>query len=303
MVTDARGPERTNRGRLALALLLVVPAALLAALASRDDGGPPPEQRRSPPSLVDGLGMEHVHGLGVDPADGSLLVATHFGLFRVVDGRASRIGNAQDTMGFTVAGPGRYLGSGHPDFTEDDEPLLGLIESVDAGQSWSPVSLRGEADFHVLRTRHDSVWGYDSTSGTVMVSRDGRTWDRRSRLTLRDFVVSPGTPNQLLATTEHGLMRSGTGGRSWKEVPGAPALVVLAWPRSDVLYGVDAEGVLHMSGDAGDTWASLGSTGGQPEALSATDAQPLNVHVAVRDRGIVASSDGGRTFTDAYVQR
>lgn len=304
-MTSARhDAEPTSRGWQALALLLmVVPAVFLAALTARDAAGPVPADDvtgRAP--MTDGLDMEHVHGLGIDPTDGTLVAATHFGLFQVAGGVATRIGNAQDTMGFTVAGHGRYLGSGHPDFTEDDKPLLGLIESVDAGQSWSPVSLRGEADFHVLRIRHDSIWGYDSTSNTVMVSSDGRTWDRRSRLPVRDFVVSPGSPDQLLATTDRGLVRSGTGGRSWEEVPGAPALVVLAWPRSDVLYGVDVAGVMHVSGDTGATWSARGSTGGPPEALTATEAQPLNLHVAVRGRGIAASTDGGLTYTDVYHQ-
>lgn len=63
-------------------------------------------------------GPIHVHGLGIDPADGSLFVATHTGLFRTPAGeqRAIRVADRyQDTMGFTVVGPNRFLGSGHPD--------------------------------------------------------------------------------------------------------------------------------------------------------------------------------------------
>src|SRR5918992_2246739 len=63
-------------------------------------------------------GPIHVHGLGINPADGSLFIATHTGLFRVGrdSQRAVRVGDRfQDTMGFSVVGADRFLGSGHPD--------------------------------------------------------------------------------------------------------------------------------------------------------------------------------------------
>ena len=50
------------------------------------------------------------HELG-EPADGSLIVATRYGSFRLPagDGDAERIGDSyQDTMGFTVAGPDHF---------------------------------------------------------------------------------------------------------------------------------------------------------------------------------------------------
>lgn len=97
-------------------------------------------------------GPIHVHGLGIDPADGSLFIASHTGRFRVgKDSRkAVRVEDRyQDTMGFSIVGPNRFLGSGHPDAREQElPPLLGLIESTDAGRTWQPISLLGEADFH-----------------------------------------------------------------------------------------------------------------------------------------------------------
>jgi hypothetical protein len=39
-------------------------------------------------------------------------------------------------MGFSVAGPGRFIGSGHPDPSDTSSPPnLGLIESRDGGQT------------------------------------------------------------------------------------------------------------------------------------------------------------------------
>jgi hypothetical protein len=52
-------------------------------------------------------------------------------------------------MGFTIAGPDVFLG-GHPPLTEPGPPHLGLVRSTDWAQTWQPVSLRGQADYHAL---------------------------------------------------------------------------------------------------------------------------------------------------------
>lgn len=179
-------------------------------------------------------GVEHIHGLGVDPAVGVLYAATHTGLFRVPEkGAAARVADRrQDTMGFTITGPNTFLGSGHPDHAKDPDldPQLGLIRSTDAAESWRTVSLAGQADFHVLHAAHGDVYGWDSGTGRLMVSADdGRTWEVRSVLDLRDFAPSPDRPGTLLATTATGLVRSVDGGRRWQPVPGTPPLVVLTW--------------------------------------------------------------------------
>lgn len=257
------------------------------------------------PAVEVDAGVVHVHGLGVDPADSSLYAATHSGLFRVPeDGTAVRVANrAQDTMGFSIVGPRTFIGSGHPDAREDDvrPPLLGLIESTDGGQSWERLSLHGKADFHALHAAHGQVYGYDSTSGTFMVSKDRKEWDRRSQLPMRDFVVSPAQPDVVLATTKSGLVRSTDGGRSWQPVAGAPGLVVLAWPVEGSLYGAAPDGAMHHSTDGGTTWTRRGTAAGAPEAITADvrDGKEL-LYIAADERGILASGDGGKTFTTRY---
>jgi photosystem II stability/assembly factor-like uncharacterized protein len=239
----------------------------------------------------------------VDPQDGTLYAATHTGLFRIpASGKAQRVANRyQDTMGFTVIGPETFLGSGHPDLREDIPVRLGLIESRDAGETWTPLSLEGTADFHALQAAHGSVYGYDSTSGSFMVSQDRRTWDTRSHLPLRDFVVSPTSADTVVATTEQGLMRSADGGRSWQRLTSAPSLVVLAWQQAQELYGVTPDGTVHLSVDGGLSWTARGRVGGEPEAMTVdVHADAESLYVAVAGRGILASTDGGRTFTTRY---
>jgi hypothetical protein len=303
--------ERSGRRRrIATTGALAAGAAVLAGTVLLTQSGDADGGARAgaalPPLDVE-TGVVHIHGLGVDPGDGVLYAATHSGLFRIPEqGKPERVANrAQDTMGFSIVGPGKFIGSGHPDFREDDvrPPLLGLIESDDRGETWDRISLHGKADFHALHAAHGNVYGYDSTSQTFMVSRDRKDWDRRSTLPMADFAVDPTDPHTLLATTQDGVVRSTDGGRKWSQVAGAPTLVVLAWAEQGQLYGVSPDGTVQRSEDGGATWDEQGSVGGQPEAITVDvrDGRET-LYVAAADRGIVASADQGRTFTTRYVE-
>jgi hypothetical protein len=242
-------------------------------------------------------GPVHVHGLGVNPGDSSLYIATHTGLFRMAQGseEAERVGDGyQDTMGFTVVGADHFLGSGHPDLRTDLPSLLGLIESTDAGGSWEPVSLLGEADFHALRAHGSRVLGYDASGDRLMSSTDGgRTWSStRPPAPLADVVVHPDDPRRLVAASEAGLISSRDGGRSWT-APQSVA-VVLAWPSADALYALAPHGAVSVSRDGGASWAEAGSAPGEPAALTALDQDTLIV--ALHDGGFAHSANGGRSW-------
>ena len=301
--------ERTARRRRiavtsALAAAAVVAGAVFFAQSGGDEGEGFRASKGLPPLEVE-TGVQHVHGLGVDPGDGVLYAATHSGLFRLPEqGKAARVANrSQDTMGFSIVGPGKFIGSGHPDPREDDvtPPLLGLIESDDRGETWDRISLHGKADFHALHAAHGNVYGYDSTSQTFMVSENRKDWDRRAKLPMADFAVDPTDPDTLLATTEQGVVRSTDGGRAWTPVGGAPTLVVLTWAGQGQLYGVTPDGTVQRSEDGGVTWGKRGSVGGQPEAITVDVREGKEtLYIAATDRGIVVSADQGRSFTTRY---
>lgn len=294
---------------MSVAVLLVAGVWYLTTSAGPDAAAPAsgaPASGALPPVEVE-TGVVHVHGLGVDPGDGTLYAATHSGLFRLPEqGRASRVANrAQDTMGFSITGPGQFIGSGHPDDREDDvrPPLLGLIASDDAGRTWDRLSLHGESDFHALHAAHGLVYGYDATSATFMVSSDRKQWDRRARLEMADFAVSPTDPETVLATTARGLARSVDGGRTFAPVAGAPVLVVLTWAPQGQLYGVMPDGTVQRSADGGTTWGARGSVAEQPEAITVdTRGGEEVLYVAAARRGVLSSRDGGRTFTTRYAE-
>lgn len=262
---------------------------LLAGCAGEDSPGPTDE------AAADAEAMSHVHGLGIDPGSGTLFAATHFGVFRVGSGGSlTRIADRwQDTMAFTVIGPGRFLGSGHPDPREDLPPQLGLIESVDAGKSWSVLSLGGEADFHALDVAGDRIYGYDATSGQIMTTTDRRTWTTLARAAVVDVVADPADSERVLASSPDGSLGFYSAGPSGSTpVDDPPPVVLLEWPLADSLVGVTADGHVYRSEDAGAGWTRLPDLPGPPQAFDATKRV---WHVAT-DQGIYGSRDAGATW-------
>ncbi len=273
--------------------VVLIGAAALTWLGRDDD-----EPSRAFPTLApEDPGPIHVHGLGINPADGSLYIATHTGLYRTEPGetRAERVTDRfQDTMGFAVAGPDRFLGSGHPDLRDELPPLLGLIRSEDAGRSWEPVSLLGEADFHILRSAGRRVYGFDSSNQRLMLSRDGgKTWIRRSHPEpLVDLAPDPDGARRLVASGETGLHASRDEGRTWRPLGGSPSL--LAWPAKGALFRIDGVGAVGVSPDGGRRWRPRGEIGGQPAAFLAQGSREL--YAALHDGTVKRSTDGGRTW-------
>lgn len=237
--------------------------------------------------------LSHVHGLGVDPADGRVYVATHNGVYTVAKGGKPKfVGDSKDDfMGFTVTGDNTFVASGHGAEGSDRPGNVGLIESKDAGRTWTSRSLSGEADFHSLDSVRGTVYGYEG--GRVRVSSDLKSWDDRATLDALDLAVSP-AGDRLLATTAGGGASS-DGGRTFGRGAG-PVQAFLSWPAEKSLFGVGTSGELSSSADGGKSWKELTTVpGGQPQALTAVSADHV---LAATTTGVYESRDGGRTFSE-----
>lgn len=276
--------------RSTLAALLGVAVLAVGACSSAETGS----------SQANSRGLAHIHGLGINPADDALYAGTHYGVYRLASERDPELvgGVMQDFMGFTVAGPNHFLGSGHPGADDRDAPpALGLIETTDGGQSWTSLSLSGEADFHSLNYRHGLVYGLDSGSQTVMVSPDKRTWERRAMISAVDIAVSPQNANEILATTADGLMRSLDQAKTFTPVAAQPQLVLLSWPDDGPLIGVDPIGTVYASEDSGATWQAGRTLGERPQAVFAHGG---GVVFVATETGIQRSTDNGTTFENLH---
>ena len=247
--------------------------------------------------------FEHIHELVLDPNDGTILLATHEGLYRLtigVEGATAVVGPIAgldfDPMGFTLA-DGIAYASGHPGPTTPvtfGRPSLGLITSADGGKTWTNVSLTGQTDFHGLTVMTDGdgpprVFGYDASAGRIERSVDGGvTWSSGAVVSARDILA---VGNQLFATTPDGLAISDDGSATFTVDPDAPGLYVIAGDGSGTLAGVDTTGTI-WTRVVGEGWVHGHTIDGTAQAIAVDGAR---LYIA-DDRGIAYTDDAGATW-------
>jgi hypothetical protein len=152
--------------------------------------------------------------------------------------------------------------------------------------------MEGEADFHALEVAGDRIYGYDSQTGTLMVTQDRRAWTELLTAPLLDVEADPADPESLLLADQRGqLMRLDADGRP-EAVEGAPRIGWLDWAAADQLVGLGPEGEVWLSTDGGARWNEVGVVPGSPQALS-TEAETW---YAASDQGLFSSADEGRTW-------
>ncbi|MBN4926708.1 exo-alpha-sialidase [Hoyosella rhizosphaerae] len=238
----------------------------------------------------------HIHALATNANDDSLYIASHFGVFRY-DGGTPRLHSdvEYDFMSLANAGPDHFYASGHPSPDDLSQPInLGLIESTDGAQTWSAVSLAGEADFHALAVRHGTIYGFDSVSGTIMRSEDATDWEQLATLEARHIAIDPVDPNHILVTAQTGLHRSIDGGSTFAVVENAPAIAHVDWLDATTLIGIDISGTVVRSSRTAQHWDIVSDLGAVPHALTIDPAG--DIYVATEST-IARSADGGETFT------
>lgn len=290
---------RTTR-RIRIVALASAVGATIAAVALMSGCATQPVA--APPTAP--VMFEHIHALVAGQEDGSLLVGTHEGLYRLTidnDGTATAVGPIGgldfDPMGFTLA-EGTAYASGHPGPTTPDtfgSPNLGLITSSDVGETWINVSLTGVTDFHGLTVMATAdgppqVFGLDPSRERIQRSLDGGvTWGDGAELVARDILA---VGDQLYATTPDGLAISQDGGMTFVIDSTAPPLYLVAADQDGTVAGVDTSGTL-WTRSADQNWAHGGAVKGTPQALAVDDTR---IFVA-DDRGISSTDDLGGTWT------
>ena len=265
----------------------------LAACASPAQT-PAPAEASSP-----GTAITHVHAITRDTVTGggagagTILLATHEGLFHLQDGELTQMGPVVDLMGFTVTPEGRYLASGHPGPGTDLPEPVGLIESTDQGQTWQVLSRGGESDFHALAAGPTGVLGFD---GQLRASSNGRTWDILEIPSApAALAINPDT-GIILATTQDGVLRSTDNGATWNTLDTPQLISLIAWADENTIVGAGIDGHLLTSTDAGDTWTASDQPVGEITALGASITADGEIEVLmVADSTVLRSTDGGNT--------
>jgi hypothetical protein len=226
--------------------------------------------------------VDHVHGAVV--VDGALLLGTHTGLVEAdpTSGRTERRGSSlDDFMGLAAHGQTLY-GSGHPGEGSTLPDPLGLIRSDDGGQSWTPVSLTGEVDFHGLAAEGDLVAGIGTADGPILSEDGGRTW--RS-LDIPGATALAWFQGELWFATETGLLLAdGTGAPSPASQEGTVALATA--DDGTALWAVTGDGGVWRTTD-GTTWHQHGVI----TALEALAATATEAYAVTADQVTVIGAD------------
>jgi hypothetical protein len=299
-----------------LARLAVIAALLaLAGCGGDDDTAAPaastptpnpttaPEEPADPGSVANAF----IGSLAVDPGDGTLMIGTGLGLFRLEQGakKPERItgelttpdgaGPISSNLVVRYAKAGALLASGHPEGGGSLPENLGLIRSADAGDRWEPVSQLGESDFHILQAAGDRVVAVRAEETDVLVSADGGgSFETRTPPDLAlDVAFDPEDPARMVVATAQGTFSSGDGGSSWRPRDPIPS-EQLAWAAPDALYRADPGGAVLVSADGGATWKARGNVGLTVNELAA-DADGA-LYASVPGGEVKRSTDGGATW-------
>ncbi|PNI10506.1 hypothetical protein CXX84_03350 [Arthrobacter sp. AFG7.2] len=273
----------------------VAAAALLALTGCAPATSPAPATSSTAANALPG---SHVHGITVSGETSQVLLATHDGLFDVTTTPATKIGETNDLMGFTP-GPsdGIFYASGHPGPGSDLPNPMGLLRSSDGGQTWEQLSRQGESDFHALAATKSGIVAFD---GILRTSADGKTWNTVAAAFAPAVLAGHPDSNTVLATTPDGIQRSTDGGTTWTAVDNGPVIQFAAFAHPAEALGVEPDGTVHYSPDAGGTWTRKGRIEAEVMAIGAIkgeDGRPW-LWAATSD-GVVVSTDGGMTFRPA----
>lgn len=257
--------------------------------------------------------VSHIHALQPDPVWPShLLIATHEGLFRAdPDGRASRVSGLNvDMMAFALD-PNQTktaYASGH----SREGGNLGLMQSTDAGATWTKVSdgpkdgagvtAEGAADFHFLTVSPKASNVIYGVAGKVARSRDGgRTWTFTGAAPQKLFALSasPFDANQVYAATMDGLKVSADGGATWRSAyPDARPVTMVSGTRDGRLFAFVWGVGLVLKGGANKTWKTV-SSAFEDRYLYELSADPAHKErlYALADTGqLMTSGDAGKSW-------
>jgi photosystem II stability/assembly factor-like uncharacterized protein len=249
--------KKTLKKFFILVIIVIIGIAVAISFNSND---------QKPTTDTRTVEWRHVHGLGVDPTDSSILyIATHGDFYQSRSGappvKVDKI--RADYMAFNAPHDkvSPLYASGHPSTGGN----TGLIKSTDGGITWQSVSnvLEPAVDFHAMTlSKRDPnlILGFDSGGRGLFKTVDaGKTWEN---LEYPEYIsaltISPNDSQLIFAGTGNGIYNSNDGGKTWNHIA-YEGLAVYAMNFDDqgILFAsVDTFGLVR-SNDLGASWEDL----------------------------------------------
>ncbi|MEB1807411.1 MAG: hypothetical protein LPK26_08935 [Bacillaceae bacterium] len=220
--------------------------------------------------------FQHVHGLAYElSAPYDLYLGTHYGLYHIDSNNSwTWLGtnkNRHDLMGFNFINENTMISSGHPSEGSKLKNPIGVIISTDKAETWEPIALHGEVDFHTFEVNaSDSgvLYGIDG-SGFYRSEDSGYNWEvidtkglPENPQDIYSLISNPSQPHSLLAGTKYGIYKSDNGGETWVLETDQETLISAkgAYGQAGTIVayvqGKTKNGLM-KSEDFGNTWTSL----------------------------------------------
>ena len=129
--------SRPSSGRQRLMVVVAIVLFLVGLLLVREGTRLVVENTAGDPVSAPGVG--HIHGIGVNPADGRVYASAHRGVIQLSEQHPPVVvgDQVQGYDGFIVVVPNHFLASGHP---RQRPWTFGLVESTDGGATWTSRS-------------------------------------------------------------------------------------------------------------------------------------------------------------------
>ncbi len=192
--------------------------------------------------------------------------------------------------------------------------VSGVYRSTDGGQHWSKISPPQSSELHEVESVAidpvDTNVIYAGTWHLPWKTTDGGAhWSNLKEGLIDDsdvfsIIIDPHTPSVVYASACSGIYKSETAGGLFRKVQGIPSTarrtrVLMQDPRdARTVYAGTTEG-LYKTADAGTNWTRLT---GPDVIINDVFVDPSNdqsLLLATDRSGVLASSDGGKTFANA----
>jgi photosystem II stability/assembly factor-like uncharacterized protein len=294
------------------AAIILVAAAVIFLTGSNAEAGFEPVD-----SLEHEYSPNHLHGIGFDPDNDRLYLASHFGLFALEDGQLHQVGDQRsDLMGFTMNPNDRseIFVSGHPQGGGN----LGVLHSSDEGLNFEQIftGIDDEVvDFHSMTvSAADSDRFYGAFMGQIYRSEDGgHNFEAFPAAELGEtglcwgvacLAAGSGDPDTVYAGTPSGLMVSSDGAESWQilndELGQVAAVTVDPSDPERIIAYTEALG-LAISNDSGETWESHQGNmpvteGGLAFAIALDPEDRNRIFVATMNNEVFETRDMGESW-------
>jgi len=192
--------------------------------------------------------------------------------------------------------------------------LEGVFRTQNAGQTWERISPAHHQELHNIESLaidpKDPEVVYAGTWHLPWKTADGgRTWSSLKNGMIDDsdvfsIVVDWSNNNKVYASACTGIYAGDSAGRAWRKIHGIPdsarrTRVIRQDPRNPaVVYAGTTEG-LWKTASAGESWRRLTSPKLVVNDIAIDAHNPSRLLLATDRAGLMASADGGESFTES----